>query len=108
MVRTILASAVALVAMLLLTSAQAQQQSSMFFTGANPRDIKFKAIDVSRANRVPSTSNMMRPVRQPQTFTLSNMFRNMTLGTWPPKVASTPILKESPFSKVVFPKKNKK
>jgi hypothetical protein len=103
--RTFLASAVALLAMVLLTPAQAQQQSASFFTGANPRDIKFKTIDVTTANRSPNMSNMMRPVRQPQTFTLSNMFRNLTLGSWPPKVPNTPILKESPYSKVIRPKK---
>ncbi|MBM4070495.1 MAG: hypothetical protein FJ271_16295 [Planctomycetes bacterium] len=105
MIRTFLASVVAFVAMALLTPAQAQQQASTFFTGVNPRDIKMKHIDVTAANRTPRMSNMMRPVRQPQTFTLSNMFRNLTLGSWPPKVAKTPILKESPYSKVIYPKK---
>lgn len=108
MIRTFLASTLVLVFMLMLLPAQAQQQSSTFFTGVNPRDIKFKTIDVSNANRATNTSNMMRPVRQPQTFTLSNMFRSMTLGSWPPKVASTPILKESPYSKIIRPKKDSK
>ena len=105
MVRKVLASLVVVSSLWLLLPAFGQQPASTFFTGANPRDIKFQAIDVSRASRAPNMSNMFRPARQPQGFTLSNFFHRATLGTWPPTVPSTPILKDSPFSKVIHPKK---
>ncbi len=88
-----------------LAPALAQQPASMFFTGANPRELKFKPIDISHANRPTNMSNMLRPQRTPKAFVLSNVFPRINLGSWPPKVPSTPILKESPYSRVIFPKK---
>lgn len=108
MIRTILATSVLLASLMLLLPARGQQQGASFFTGVNPRQLNFKPIDVSHANRATNMSNMMRTPKQPQNFVLSNMFRSISMPTWPPKVASTPILKESPYTKIIFPKKDKK
>lgn len=105
MFRKIVAGSVGIASLWFLASAYAQQPAASFFTGADPRAIKFQPIDVGRANRAPNMSNMFRPARQPQTFTLSNFFHKATLGTWPPTVPNTPILKESPYQKIILPKK---
>lgn len=104
MIRTKTASLVGIALVLLFAPAFAQQPAASFFTGADPRSIKFTPIDVGRANRAPNMSNMFRPARQPQTFTLSNFFHKATLGNWPPTVPSTPILTQSPYQKVILPK----
>src|SRR5262249_4829457 len=73
--------------------AQQQKPASSFFTGVDPRDIRFKPIDTSNAFRTP---------RQPKAFSLTNLFHKFTLPSWPPKVASAPILPadKNPFQKV--------
>jgi hypothetical protein len=76
-----------LVALGLALRAEAQQSpASSFFTGANPRQINFKPIDVSQATKAFNMSNMVPRPTPATAFSFSNIFPRMSMPSWPPKV----------------------
>jgi hypothetical protein len=79
--------------------AQQGQNTGQFFNGANPRDISFKVPpSTARAMRSMNMRAMQTPSTGKGTPNLSNYFpRQMSLGTWPPKVPNVFILDKSPY-----------
>jgi hypothetical protein len=86
-----------------------QQQAASFLTGVNPQTKKLVPIDVSKAMQpLNNVNKTFRPLRPPAPFTLSQFFPKVTLPSWPPKKAVTPVLPQSPFSNITpvpIPKK---
>jgi hypothetical protein len=68
----------------------AQQPAGTFF-GSQPRNITFKPIDTSNAVGSLNVNKAFRPPRAPSTFSLSNVFPKISLGSWPPKTANPPV-----------------
>jgi hypothetical protein len=78
-----------------------QAQAAKFMTGVSPRDIKVVPIDVSKAMQpLNNVNRTFRTPRPPTPFTLSQFFPRVTLPSWPPKKAFTPILPKSPFETI--------
>jgi hypothetical protein len=77
--------------------AQKTNQLTPFFNGVNPTHMNFKPIDTSQAMRTFNVNGAMRPPSAMRTFTLSQFFPRISLGSWPPKIPNVPILKKSPF-----------
>jgi hypothetical protein len=81
-----------------------QSTASQFatgFTGVNPRNIKtVSAVNPNNAMKGTNLTNALQPnatQRSTSAFNLGNVFRPVTLGTWPPKLPSS-------FSVVQTPK----
>jgi hypothetical protein len=77
----------------------AQQTGSSFFTGVNPRTRVDVPIDTSKALKTMNINNAFRTPAQAKPFSLTSIFPTVHMPTWPPKVASTPVLsqKNNPF-----------
>jgi hypothetical protein len=71
-----------------------------FFTGVSPRDVKVVPVDVNAAMKTLNINRAFLPPRQPTPFVLSNFFPKITFPSWPPKLASTPKLPQSPFQTI--------
>ncbi|MCI0376921.1 MAG: hypothetical protein L0215_04900 [Gemmataceae bacterium] len=76
-----------------------QKQANSIFTGVDPREIKTVPYDMSKALQPYNMSRSFHKAPTANPFNLSNFFRKMTLGAWPPLVAQTPVLdqKNNPF-----------
>src|SRR5262245_9852529 len=98
--RTGLAAAALGICLGLTSPAPAQQQATSFWTGVNPRDLKFQTIDTRKAYRRFDSSRALRPPQQQRTFNLGNLFHSFTLPGWPPRrgVSKLPDPKKSPFT----------
>lgn len=83
------------------TGQSSANQFATGFTGVNPRNIKtVSAVNPNNAMKGPNITNALQPnatQRSSSTFNLGNVFRPVTLGTWPPKLPSS-------FSVVQTPK----
>jgi hypothetical protein len=76
----------------------AQQEASQFFTGANPRKLKFEPINTSAAMRSQSINrSFQQRSRGFATPNLGNHVRSMSLGTWPPKIPNVFIQQKNSF-----------
>jgi hypothetical protein len=78
--------------------ARAQQSASSFFTGANPRNITFKPIDVGQASKAFNMSNMFpSPVKQ-KSFSFSSFMPSLSMPSWPPRISTPQVLQgTNPF-----------
>jgi hypothetical protein len=72
----------------LAVPASAQSPAASFWTGANPRQINFKAIDVTQFNRPGNVSAAFRRPSPTRGFVLSRMFPKINIPGWPPKIGS--------------------
>src|SRR5690349_19295248 len=78
--------------------AGAQTVASSFFTGANPRDIKFTPIDVGAASKAYNLSNSFHAPTAPSALNLSRFLPSFSSPSWPPKIASPQVLQgTNPF-----------
>jgi len=85
----------AIVALAAAMPVAAQQTGSSFFTGVNPRTVTNVPIDTSKALKSMNVSNAFRTPAQAKPFSLTSIFPKVHMPTWPPKVASTPVLSQS-------------
>jgi hypothetical protein len=86
----------AVVALLLMNSALAQQPANNFFT---PRTPVFVPIDTAKATKSLNVNSAFRTPAQTKPFSLTNVFPKVSMPSWPPKIASTPVLsqKNNPY-----------
>ena len=101
--------ATVLLALALVLPAVAQQTTGQStsnpfasgFTGVNPRNFKtVSAVDPNKAMKSSNITNALQPnasQRSNGAFNLGNVFRPVTLGSWPPKLPTS-------FSVVQTPK----
>ena len=82
---------VALLAVLALTVPGPAQQFGTF-NAATPRPITFQRVDTGQAIAPHNLQNAFHTPSGQQAFNLGNMFRNFTMPSWPPRIASAPIL----------------
>ncbi len=75
-----------------VTGVQAQQPVGSF-TAVNPRTITFQRLDTGQTASPVNLANMLRTPTQPTPFSLTNVFHNFTMPSWPPRIAtSTPVV----------------
>jgi hypothetical protein len=79
------------------TAAQQSSPASSMFTGVNPRDIKMVQIDTTKAMKTLNVNSAFRTPAPTKPFNLGNVLPKVHLGSWPPIVPSTPVLKKNPF-----------
>jgi hypothetical protein len=81
--------------LMLVEPALAQQQPVFF--GPQPLHIVNKPVDTSTAvGNFHVNQNAFRAPRAPGTFTVSNFFPKISLGSWPPKIAKAPSFPSPP------------
>lgn len=78
----------------------AQAPADSFFTGVSPRDIKVVPVDVSKAMKTLNINQSFRTPQAPTPFTLASILPRITLPSWPPNKAVTPMLPKSPFQNI--------
>jgi hypothetical protein len=103
------AALVVSLAVAVTTKAQQTAPAESFFTGVNPKNIKFVPVDVTSDMKTFNVSQAFRTSRPPAPFTLSQLFPKISFPSWPLKKAATPILAKSPFQTItpVLPSKKK-
>jgi hypothetical protein len=82
--------------------ASAQSAGTTFmsgFNGVNPRNINMVKIDTNQAMRNLNINSAFRTPAQQKPFSLTTLFPSVHIPSWPPAIASTPILpqKNNPF-----------
>ena len=60
--------------------------ASTFFTGANPRQIKFVPIDVSKASQAFNMQNMVKTPTSQRPISLGNLLPKFSMPMWPPRI----------------------
>ena len=82
----------------LVMPASAQSAGTTFmtgFNGVNPRNITNVKIDTTNAMRTLNINNAFRTPAMQKPFSLTTLFPSVHLPSWPPAIASAPILPQS-------------
>ncbi len=69
-----------------------QPGANNFFTGVNPRNLTMNKIDTTQALKKYNFNTAFRNQNTPKTFNLGGIFPKISMPSWPPKIASTPVL----------------
>ena len=64
------------------------------FNGVNPRNVPLPVLDASKAMKNLNINSAFKTPATTKPFSLSNVFPKINLPTFPPKVATTPILSQ--------------
>jgi hypothetical protein len=86
----------AALALWLVNPAVSQQPANNFFT---PRTPVFVPIDTATAMKNLNVNSAFRTPAQPKPFSLASVFPKVSMPSWPPKIANTPVLsqKNNPY-----------
>jgi hypothetical protein len=78
------------------------------FNGVNPRNINMVKIDTNKAMKNLNINNAFRTPAPAKPFSLATIFPRVHLPSWPPAIASAPILgqQNNPFQPNPIPGKN--
>ena len=71
-----------------------------FFTGVNPATVKRVPVDINAAMKTLNINQAFVTHPPPRPFILSNYFPKITLPSWPPIIANTSKLPNSPFETI--------
>ena len=92
----ILSGAIVLVlALSTQTTAQQTLDPSSFLTGVKPGNLQFKPINTGTAIKPLGLNSAFPAQRQQSAFGLGKVFPKISLGSWPPKLAQSPLLPQT-------------
>ena len=95
---------VALLSSLALVAPLTAQGPGTF--SVNPRPIRLGSVNTQQMNSAVNLKNVFHTPQQQQSFNLGNIFRSIPMPTWPPRIASTPLLQ--PGNNKFQPQQNSK